>query len=590
MSMQVFIVDDLPPEDVAMLQALYSRSPESVMKHLAKIREGRGSTKFMEKFYSGYGHKSIGDCGATAIFLEGGSMLFAKAIQDWPLYSGQEVSSRYIDMRKREIMDPVGTEQSARILQRLMGFYSKSQGDLAVHLCNKYPIKDGEEEIVYAKAINARVFDVMRGFLPAGITTQLSWFTNLRQAHDHLALLVHHPLEEVSNTAKALLTQLKEKYPGSFTQKIYPEQEAYRKMLMEKHNYYLGEGGELAPNFQATTNILPQSIAQCAEVFETLPQKTEILPWFEELGSFTFQFPLDFGSFRDIQRHRNGVCRMPLLGVDLGFHEWYLNELPEAMKASEQAARSAAAGQVSLFGGFAEAPLAQVELPACDEWPLEQLLAGERETLGHYLSGHPVDPWRAELAELVNLNLSEVEATWSQRKDRRNEASMILAGLVGNVRKRGDAMAFAQIDDGHGHIELAFFREACAGFGHLLSRDRILIVEGQVVADRVSGELSMRVKQAWDFKSIIDSRGRLLAVRADLRGRGHVEQLLALLSEYRPGATPLRLEITRPGTVGSLEFSGRSGIRPASDLLSRLRHLPFVHDVRLSLHKPWLAG
>jgi DNA polymerase-3 subunit alpha len=268
-----------------------------------------------------------------------------------------------------------------------------------------------------------------------------------------------------------------------------------------------------------------------------------------------------------------------------------LLQLPEAVKASEQAARSAAAGQVSLFGGFADAPVAKVDLPACDEWPLEQLLAGERETLGHYLSGHPIDPWRAELAELVSINLSEVEATWAQRKDRRGETTMILAGLVGSVRKRGDAMAFAQIDDGHGQIELAFFREACTGFGHLLTRDGILIVEGQVAADRISGALSMRVKQAWDFRAVLGTHAKRLALSADLRGPGRFEQLDALLAEYRSGATPLRLALRRPGVEGALDLDGRAGgVRAASDLLSRLRHLPFVNDVRLHLHKPWLQG
>jgi len=267
-----------------------------------------------------------------------------------------------------------------------------------------------------------------------------------------------------------------------------------------------------------------------------------------------------------------------------------LLQLPEAMKASEQAARAAAVGQVSLFGGFAEAPVAKVDLPACDEWPLEQLLAGERETLGHYLSGHPIDPWRAELADLVPIHLGEVEATWAQRKDRRGEATMILAGLVGNVRKRGDAMAFAQMDDGHGQIELAFFREACTGFAHLLSRDRILIVEGQVGADRISGALSMRVKQAWDFKALLDTHARMLAVQVDARGKGRWEAVEALLSEYRPGPTPLRLDLTRPGAAGQLDVRGRHGVRVAADLLSRLRRLPGVSAAKLALHKPWLAG
>ena len=111
--MKVFIYDEFNPEDTAMMQALYSRSAASVVEHAEKVKQS-GSGKFMEKYYVGYGHASIADCGSTTIFIEGVSMLVAKAIQDWPLYSGQETSSRYIDMSKQAIVDPVGTSMSRR--------------------------------------------------------------------------------------------------------------------------------------------------------------------------------------------------------------------------------------------------------------------------------------------------------------------------------------------------------------------------------------------------------------------------------------------------------------------------------------------
>lgn len=76
-------VDHLHPEDEAMLQALYSRSAASVSEHLQKLAK-TGSGKFMEQFYVGYGHASIGDCGTTTLFFENVSTLAAKAIQDWP--------------------------------------------------------------------------------------------------------------------------------------------------------------------------------------------------------------------------------------------------------------------------------------------------------------------------------------------------------------------------------------------------------------------------------------------------------------------------------------------------------------------------
>src|SRR5579862_1764173 len=101
---KLLLIDDLHPEDLAMLQALYSRSFESAEVHIRKILDG-GSGKFMNKFYVGFNHKSIADCGSTTFFLEGVSMFTAKAVQDWPLYAGQETSTRYIDMSKQRIVD-----------------------------------------------------------------------------------------------------------------------------------------------------------------------------------------------------------------------------------------------------------------------------------------------------------------------------------------------------------------------------------------------------------------------------------------------------------------------------------------------------
>ena len=69
MSAKIKIIDELLPEDVAMLQALYSRSPASVDSHLDKVEEV-GSGNFMDRYYVGYGHRSIGDCGTTTMFIE----------------------------------------------------------------------------------------------------------------------------------------------------------------------------------------------------------------------------------------------------------------------------------------------------------------------------------------------------------------------------------------------------------------------------------------------------------------------------------------------------------------------------------------
>jgi hypothetical protein len=71
-------------------------------------------------------------------------------------------------------------------------------------------------------------------------------------------------------------------------------------------------------------------------ILEKRPIKTGLPSFLSELGNITFDFLLDFGSFRDIQRHRNGVCRMPLLTTGFGFNDWYLEQLPADVKAEAE--------------------------------------------------------------------------------------------------------------------------------------------------------------------------------------------------------------------------------------------------------------
>lgn len=320
----IFIYDEFNPEDSAMMQALYSRSPKSVTEHVEKVK-ATGSGKFMEQFYVGYGHLSIADCGSTTIFIENISTLADKAIQDWPLYSGQETSTRYVDMSKQPIINPVNSEQSGKILSKWMKFYIESQESVENHIKSIYPKKNDENEAIYVKAVQARTFDIMRGFLPAGITTQLSWHTNLRQAWDKLALLRYHPLKETRDIAENILTKLKEKYPNSFCHKQYETQEQYRDFAVKQYNYYLA--GNIN-DFYCSSAVDGNELIKYAELLQKRPTKTNLPHFLTELGLITFEFLLDFGSFRDIQRHRNGVCRMPLLTTEYGFNNWYLNQLP----------------------------------------------------------------------------------------------------------------------------------------------------------------------------------------------------------------------------------------------------------------------
>ncbi len=265
-------------------------------------------------------------------------------------------------------------------------------------------------------------------------------------------------------------------------------------------------------------------------------------------------------------------------------------QLPEVMKATEQLAREREAGQTSLFGGGGPAPEIRIDLPTVPDWPLEQKLAGERETLGHFLSGHPLDPWQSELASLVGSNLGELDRVFAQGKNNRGEAQVVLAGLVTAVRRRGDSQAFVQIEDTRGRLECAFFSDAFAEYAPLLSRDRIIIVEGGLREDSFNGGYSLRARQCWDFRSLCAQYGRRLALTVDLRQPGTWERLQQAMAGFRPGGTPLRLDLLTDGSRGCIDLNGANSLRTDAELLNLLRSLPGISGVSLALHRPWASA
>ena len=267
-------------------------------------------------------------------------------------------------------------------------------------------------------------------------------------------------------------------------------------------------------------------------------------------------------------------------------------QLPEALKASEQLAREREAGQVSLFGGpAATSPALRIDLPDADEWPLAQKLQGERDTLGHYLSGHPLDPHRDELQRLVGHDLGQLDALWEGRPQEarsgwRPEMAVVLAGQVVGMRKRGDSQAFVQLDDGRGRLECAFFGEQWQEFAPLLTRDRILVVEGGLREDEFSGGFALRAKRCWDYTQLCQQHAQKLSLRLDLRAPDALRQFERVLQAHA-GSTPLLIEATTSAGIGRLAINDGRGVRVDAALPGLLRSLPGVGAVNLQLGKPW---
>lgn len=344
---KVFVVDQLDPEVNAMLQAFYSRSDKSIAERLPDLGDTSEKIKAaLGRYYLGYGHSSIAECGDTTLFVENVSMLAAKAIQDDPLYMGQETSTRYFDFEHRAYVSPFGDKYPAiaGVQADLIALYARLRPLVVEQIRAEHPYMGTLDDSEYKKwenATNARAFDVVRGFLPAGMTTQLSWKGSLRRISERLHTLYDHPCPEISGLASGINAQLCNRYPNSFTP-VKTEEASTAYPFYDLDSPCTERGlkiGEVHTSFTRFREFNEQSYFH--NFLIERDRKTTVPNFYNFYGQFMFEFLLDFGSFRDIQRHRNGLCPLPLLGGytldgrSNWFHPWYLEQLGPHRKEAE---------------------------------------------------------------------------------------------------------------------------------------------------------------------------------------------------------------------------------------------------------------
>lgn len=257
-------------------------------------------------------------------------MLAAKAIQDYLLYSGQECSTRYIDFGTQPFFCP--DSNGLQEMEKFREFYVWAFPLVVAHVRSLEPMQEGEKESVYLKAVNARAFDILRGFLPAGATTNVAWHTNLRQAADRLRYLRNHPLREVREIAAALQNTLERAHPDSFGQKIYPATEQYIEDWMNDMNYHTIPVASSDPILCHDGVDHSMLAGVYRDFLKNRPTKTTLPKQIGVTGALRISHRIDFGGFRDEQRHRSVIQLMPLLDTSHGFENWYLEQLPPLVR------------------------------------------------------------------------------------------------------------------------------------------------------------------------------------------------------------------------------------------------------------------
>ncbi|KPK55969.1 MAG: DNA polymerase III subunit alpha [Thiotrichales bacterium SG8_50] len=243
--------------------------------------------------------------------------------------------------------------------------------------------------------------------------------------------------------------------------------------------------------------------------------------------------------------------------------------LPEALQFADQQARNQVVGQDDLFG-IGEV-LHEGEYRRHPDWDDEQRLAAEKQTLGLYLTGHPIERYLPELKNIVTARIVDLKPTRDQ--------SVTVAGLIVAMRtmntKRGDRMAFITIDDRSARIELAVFSDIFQRHRDLLAKDRLIVVEGEVSVDEYSGGYRMSAREIHGIEDARARFGKRLVIQVDASkaGNGFVAALASTLGPFREGHCPVELAYRGQGAKANLMLGDEWRVHPSDELLHRLGEL-----------------
>ncbi len=267
-------------------------------------------------------------------------------------------------------------------------------------------------------------------------------------------------------------------------------------------------------------------------------------------------------------------------------------QLPAALQVAEQQLHNNAVGQDDLFGvtPVTAVPTDVVRVP---EWPEDERLAAEKETLGLYLTGHPIARYEAELAQFTSGRIADItsrEEDWgamSGRDRAAREQAVVVAGLVVALRtitsQRGGRIAFVTLDDRSARVEVRLFDDDFQRYRDLLAKDRVLIVEGTVSVDEFSGGYRMSAKRVLDINQAREAFAKRLVIQVDKEagGTSFVPKLADLLTPFREGACPVWIHYCGPSASAQLSLGQEWRVRPTDDLLYRLRELAGPDKVRV---------
>lgn len=258
------------------------------------------------------------------------------------------------------------------------------------------------------------------------------------------------------------------------------------------------------------------------------------------------------GAFDKIGPHRASI----LTSIDLALHH------------AEQTLRDQTLGQHDLFGEV-NAKAHNIEYVSSPNWSDHERLFGEKETLGFYLTGHPIYRYIKELSHFTTSRITNARPAQNKM--------VILAGIITSFRslqtKRGDRMAVVTLDDASGQIDVLCFSEIYQKYRELLIKDKLIIIEGEVSIDEFNDSYRMISRDIFSIEQARERYAKYLQIRV-LADKSHeIVNLATLLEKHRNGGCRIMIDYARSDAKANLQLGETWRVRPSDALLQNLESI-----------------
>ena len=247
-----------------------------------------------------------------------------------------------------------------------------------------------------------------------------------------------------------------------------------------------------------------------------------------------------------------------------------LNSIQIALSYSNKLNHEQSAGQTNLFYSESDEDQNLPELRRAKELQVDEKLGFEYATLGFYFSGHPFDAYRNDCKHFTGYNISSLKRMLDSKKREsygNNNAIIDLAGLVSDVKRRGNNLAF-KIDDGTAMIEGIVFGERMESLKGFIRNSHLLFLRGKLRFDSYADMWQLVIEEASPLEELISNKAKKLVIRCD--PNFNPKKLQKILKSHTPGKCSVQLNYLSDVNQTRMSLGDEWKVNPTKQLRETL--------------------